>query len=88
MSFLTLLQVTILVAVEGEHRLSAISSSADLQLALQKLGSLPESSIQVCFFRNFSCSALSNYHLIFNSLYFPEDFFLQYVCLAWACMKH
>lgn len=38
--------VTILVAVEGEHKLPPISSSADLQLALQKLGSLPESSIQ------------------------------------------
>ncbi|KAG0556968.1 hypothetical protein M758_11G088600 [Ceratodon purpureus] len=38
--------VTILVAVEGEHKLPAISSSEDLQKALQKLGSLSESSIQ------------------------------------------
>lgn len=38
--------VTILVAVEGEHKLPAITSSEDLQLTLQKLGSLSESSIQ------------------------------------------
>jgi uncharacterized membrane protein len=42
-------QVTILVAVEGEHKLPAITSSEDLQLTLQKLGSLSESSIQVLF---------------------------------------
>lgn len=40
-------KVTVLVAVEGEHNLPTINSSADLNDALQKLGSLPADSIQV-----------------------------------------
>lgn len=35
------MQVTILVAAEGVHKLPAINSSTDLKEALQKLGSIP-----------------------------------------------
>ncbi|KAF6162763.1 hypothetical protein GIB67_029032 [Kingdonia uniflora] len=35
------LEITILVAAEGEHKLPAINSSRDLKEALQKLGSIP-----------------------------------------------
>jgi len=96
MSFFTLLQVTILVAVEGEHKLSAISSSADLQLALQKLGSLSESSIQVCLFRNSLGSALSNDCLIlircavlriFCCSTFGLSLYEPFYCIFWQAVE-
>lgn len=41
------LQITILVAAEGGHKLPTINSSGDLKEALQKLGSIPSRRIQV-----------------------------------------
>lgn len=41
------LQITILVAAEGVHKLPTINSSGDLKEALQKLGSIPSRRIQV-----------------------------------------
>lgn len=50
-SFLTVsvvhVQVTILVAAEGIHKLQPINGSADLKEALHKLGSIPRNKIMV-----------------------------------------
>lgn len=40
-------QITILVAAEGVHKLPTINGSGDLKAALQKLGSIPTSKILV-----------------------------------------
>jgi uncharacterized membrane protein len=45
--FLSYLQITILVAAEGVHKLPVINSSNDLKTALQKMGAIPSSKILV-----------------------------------------
>ena len=47
-------QVTLLVAIEGKHKMATINSSDDLKKALENLGSIPSKNIAVwnCYFIN------------------------------------
>ena len=47
MTVSTFVQITILVAAEGVHKLPAINNSQDLKEALQKLAAIPSSKIMV-----------------------------------------
>ena len=43
-----LIQVTLLVAAEGEFKLPPINNNADLKEALRKIGAIPKDQTLVC----------------------------------------
>lgn len=47
MAMFIFVQITILVAAEGLHKLPTINGSMDLKEAMQKLGSIPSSKTMV-----------------------------------------